>query len=142
MRKPTSCIRTVTLSAFVPTPKYHEGGRPTLPTTTDGSVVDVEMPAKGYAPGPLKTIASMERKAKKIMTEPQNSDPEAAKNAFHRNHSSCVEFIFNVRKTEFIFPNEKCSSCDHQFPWSGCLTDCNRATITVRTPQQILCSGF
>ena len=64
-------------------------GRPALPTTDeDGSVVDVEMPAWGYAPGPLKTIASMERKAKKIMTEPQNSDPEAAQNAFHRNHSS------------------------------------------------------
>ena len=57
------------------------------------------MPAKGYAPGPLKTIASMERKAKKIMTEPQNSDTEGAKNAFHRNHSSvakCAGFVFNV----------------------------------------------
>ena len=69
--------------------KYHEGGRPVLPTTNeDGSVVDVEMPAKGYAPGPLKTIASMERKAKKIMTEPQNSDPKGATNPFHRNHRS------------------------------------------------------
>ena len=67
---------------------YHEGSRPDLPTTdADGSVVDVPMPSKGYAPGPLKTIASMERKAKKIMTEPQNSDPEGAKNAFHRNHN-------------------------------------------------------
>ena len=46
------------------------------------------MPAKGYAPGPLKTIASMERKAKKIMGEPQNSDPEGALSPFHRNHSS------------------------------------------------------
>ena len=46
------------------------------------------MPLKGYAAGPLKQIESMERKAKKIMTEPQNSDTEAAKNAFHRNHSS------------------------------------------------------
>ena len=40
------------------------------------------MPAKGYAPGPLKTIASMERKAKKIMGEPQNSDPEGDKNQY------------------------------------------------------------
>ena len=99
--------------------KYHEGGRPELPTTdADGSVVDVEMPAKGYAPGPLKTIASMERKAKKIMTEPQNSDPEGAENAFHRNHSAvgiltqngarkvgtqnvCVEFFLMVSSNEF-----------------------------------------
>ena len=63
--------------------KYHEGGRPALPTTdADGSVVDVEMPAKGYAPGPLKTTASMERKAKKIMTEPQNSDLKGPKMIF------------------------------------------------------------
>ena len=46
------------------------------------------MPAKGYAAGPLKQIESMERKAKKIMGEPQNSDPTAAMNPFHRNHGS------------------------------------------------------
>ena len=28
-------------------------------------------------------------------------------------------------------------SCDHQFPWAGCLTDCNRATIAVDTPEEI-----
>ena len=32
----------------------------------------------------------------------------------------------------------KKSSCDHQFPWSGCLTDCNRATIAVDTPEEII----
>ena len=46
------------------------------------------MPLKGYAAGPLKQIESMERKAKKIMGEPQNSDPTAAKNPFHRNHGA------------------------------------------------------
>ena len=46
------------------------------------------MVAKGYAAGPLKQIESMERKAKKILGEPQNSDPTAAMNPFHRNHGS------------------------------------------------------
>ena len=83
--------------------KYHEGGRPTLPTTdADGSVVDVEMPAKGYAAGPIKQIESMERKAKKIMTEPQNSDPQGAKNAFHRNHSSVGETRWIRLQCQFI----------------------------------------
>ena len=78
--------------------KYHDG-HPALPTTdADGSVVDVEMPAKGYAPGPLKTIASMERKARKIMTEPQNSDPTAAKNPFHRNHGSVRAVLYFWRE--------------------------------------------
>ena len=105
--------RLATISAEVVS-KYHAAtdGRPALPSTaTDGSVIDVEMPPSGYAPGPLKTIASMERKARKIMTEPQNSDPTAAANPFHRNH---------------------------QFPWAGCLTDCNRATIAVQTSAEML----
>ena len=36
----------------------------------------------------------------------------------------------------------KSSSCDHQFPWSGCLTDCNRATIAVDTPEEIISARF
>ena len=52
----------------------------------------------------LKTIPSMERKAKKIMTEPQNSGPEAAKNAFHRNHSSVFKVVITSSRGQAASP--------------------------------------
>ena len=45
---------------------YHKDtdGCPVVPTTAEENV---EMPNSGYAPGPRKTIMSMERKAKSII---------------------------------------------------------------------------